>query len=131
MVGSSVANSKFSAKTVSPVRRLKSVDFPGVGVADQRNHRPRRALAPVAMERAGALDLLELAPDACHPVADHAAVGLDLGFAGTPEEAEAAALAFEVGPATDQPPGLIVEMGELDLQAVLPRSPRARRRFRG
>ena len=30
MVGSSVANSRFSANTASPVRRLKSVDFPAL-----------------------------------------------------------------------------------------------------
>ncbi|HMJ93315.1 MAG TPA: hypothetical protein VK472_04370 [Allosphingosinicella sp.] len=60
--------------------------------------------------------LLQFLADLRHSVADQPAVGLDLGLAGAAEEAEAAALALEVGPAPDQPPRLIVEMGELDLE---------------
>src|SRR5206468_4042881 len=73
---------------------------------------------PDTMQRAGALDLVELALDFGHAVADQAPIGLDLGFAGTAKEAEAAALALEVGPAPDQPPRLIIEMRELDLHAA-------------
>src|SRR3546814_12794514 len=63
--------------------------------------------------------MLEAAPNPRNPIADHPPVGLDLRFAGTAEEAETAALAFEVGPAAHEPTRLIIEMRELDLQAAL------------
>ena len=40
----------------------------------------------------------KLAPQATHPLADHPAVGLDLGLTRPTEKAEAAALPFKVGP---------------------------------
>ena len=68
------------------------------------------------MQRTGARNLVQLLTELCHSVADEATVGFDLGLAGAAEEAEAAALPFEVGPAPHQSPGLIIEMGQLDLQ---------------
>ncbi len=92
-----------------------------IGIADQCDDRPWRALASGAVEGPGAGDLLELLLELRHAVADQPPVGLDLGLAGAAEEAEAAALPFEVGPAPDQPARLIVEMSELDLKPAFRR----------
>jgi hypothetical protein len=83
--------------------------------------RPRRPLATAAVQAARALDLIQLATDLRHAIADNSPVCLDLGLAGTAEEAETAALPLEVGPAPDQPPGLIIEMRKLDLQPAFRR----------
>ena len=69
------------------------------------------------MQAAGAADRIELLAQPGHPVTDQAPVSLDLGFARPAEKTKAAALTFKVGPAANQPPGLIVQMRELNLQA--------------
>jgi hypothetical protein len=50
---------------------------------------------------------------------DGAPVGLDLGLAGAADEAEPAALAFEVGPGPHQPGALVAERGHFHLQHAL------------
>src|SRR4029079_15837969 len=97
-----------------------------VRIADQRNHGPRRALAPLGVQGAGPLHLVELAADLRHAVADHPAVRLARVFAGPAEKADPAALALEVGPAANQASRLIFEVGKLDLElAFRRRSPLA------
>ncbi|MEY9285660.1 hypothetical protein ABIA03_006852 [Bradyrhizobium yuanmingense] len=66
------------------------------------------------------LHLLQLALELGDALLDQAAVGLDLGLAGTAHEAETAALAFEMGPGAHQARALVVEMRKLDLQRAFP-----------
>src|SRR3989304_4120704 len=74
------------------------------------------------MQRPRALDLVELALDAPDPLLDLSPIGFDLGLAGSAEKAETAALAFQVGPGTNQPAFLIGEMRKLHLQCAFLRT---------
>ena len=106
---------------VSPSHPVEKRRLSGIGIADQRNHRPRRTLATVAVQAAGTGDLFELLLEPRHTVTDQAAIGLDLRFARAAQKAEATALTFQVSPAPHQPPRLIIQMRELDLQPPLRR----------
>ena len=68
------------------------------------------------MKRAGLANAFKFLAQPCHALADHAAVGFDLRFAGATKEAKATALSLKVGPRSDEPTLLIIKMGEFDLQ---------------
>lgn len=68
------------------------------------------------MKATRADDLVKIAAELCHPIADQASVGLDLRFARTTKEAEATPLPFQMRPAAHEPTRLIIEVREFDLQ---------------
>ena len=74
------------------------------------------------MQAPGAAHLLQFLAQAGDAVADQAPVRLDLRFTRAAEEAEAAALAFKVGPAAHQAAGLILQMRQFHLQRAFRRA---------
>ena len=71
------------------------------------------------MQSAGPPHLLQLVLQPDDAFADQPPVGLDLRLAGAAEEAEAAALAFQVGPGPHQAGALVVQMRQLHLERAL------------
>ncbi len=105
--------------------------FAGIGVADQRDHRPGRALAAGAVEAAGARDLLQLAPQLA-PCGRGSAGGRPRsgsrrGRRGSRSRRAAARGGSRSGPAA-RPDN---RDGRARPAAGPPRSPPARRKFRG
>ena len=99
-------------------QRVEQRRFARVGVADQRHHRERHPPACRAVQAAGPPHLLQLLLQLDDAFADQAPVGFDLCLAGAAEEAEAAALAFEVGPRPHQARALILQMRQFDLECA-------------
>ncbi len=90
--------------------------FAGIGVTDQSDDAIRHPLTAGAMQPPRRLHLLDFILEPDDAVADQAAIGLDLGFAGAAHETKTAALPFQMGPGPHQARALIVQMRQFDLQ---------------
>src|SRR5262249_47818305 len=75
-------------------------------------------LSAVAQEPPMGAHAVEIAADLLDPVADHAAVGLELRLP-RPPGADAAAQALQVLPLTDEAREQVRELGQLDLELAL------------
>ena len=120
-----MTNSAFDATASSPVSEIEQRRLAGVGVADQRDRRHRRLVPPLAQLRAAAADRVDLLRQDADAVADAAAVGFELGFAGA-ARADAAAQPRQRVARSDQPRHQVLELRELDLQLAFPRARAAR-----
>ena len=94
----------------------------GVGVADDRDRGQPTALALLALEVAGAVELLEVAIELADPPQDAPAVDLEPRLAAAEAHADAAALLGEPGRrAAAQSGQAIAQQGQLDLRATFER----------
>ena len=96
-----------------------------VGVADERNRRHRRLVAPLAQLRAPAPHLLDVFADHVDARPDPAPVGFELGLARSPRP-DAAAEARERGAGADQPRQQVFQLRQLHLQLAFARPGAAR-----
>ena len=119
LVGSSVANSLSSAlRHLGADERVEQRRLAGVRVADDADGRPQPAVAAARRRLALLADLLDALLHLRDPGPDDPPVGLELALAGSPR-ADPALGPRQVGPQLGQPRQLVLELGELDLEAAL------------
>ena len=98
--------------------RVEQGRLAGVRVADDADRRGEPPIAAAGRRRPVLADLLDPLLHLLDPVADDPPVGLELALAGSPG-ADPAAGPREVGPQPGEARQLVLELGELDLEAAL------------
>ena len=98
--------------------RVEQRRLAGVRVADDADGRPQPAVAAAGGRLALLADLLDAFLHLRDPRPDDPAVGLELALAGS-AGADPALGPRQVGPQLGQPRQLVLELGELDLEAAL------------
>ena len=98
--------------------RVEQRRLAGVRVADDADGRPQPAVAPAGRRLALLADLLDAFLHLRDPGPDDPPVGLELALAGS-ARADPALGPRQVGPQPGQPRQLVLELGELDLEAAL------------
>src|SRR5579875_1534221 len=93
--------------------------LPGIGVADECDHRVGDAPARVSVQFPCPNHAFQFSLELGDALADQAPVDFDLAFARPAQESEAAALPLQMGPASHQSAALIGEVRKLDLKPSL------------
>src|SRR5690606_8662001 len=102
-----------------PGQPIEQCRLARIGVADDSDHRKRYFAALGAVQIACAAHRFQFPLEPGDLLLKSTAVGFDLCFARSTEKTGATALALKVGPASNQPALLIVEMSEIDLKRAL------------
>ncbi len=97
-------------------QRVEERGLARVGVTHQRHGKRIAPLTLTALRGALALDFFQPLLGALDGVTDHAAVELDLGFAGATAHANTTALALQVRPAPHQAGGEVLQPRQFHLQ---------------